>query len=179
MAGRILPEIKTIMKKTTTLLLAIIMMALAERSFAGSITVSGYITTNTTWTKDNVYLITGFVYVTSGTTLTVESGTLVKGDKATKGALIVARGAKLVADGTATEPIIFTSNGPEGFRNYGDWGGIILLGNATINQPGGNAVIEGGVDDGQGNGTYGGGATPNDDDNSGILRYVRIEFPGI
>jgi hypothetical protein len=93
--------------------------------------------------------------------------------------LIVARGAKLVADGTAAEPIVFTSNGPVGFRNYGDWGGIILLGKASINQPGGEAIIEGGVDDGQGNATYGGGLTPDDNDNSGIIRYVRIEFAGI
>jgi len=142
-------------------------------------TVSGYITASTTWTKDKIYLLNGFVYVTNGATVTIEPGTLIKGDKATKGSLIITRGCKLMADGTQEEPIVFTSNGPVGFRNYGDWGGIILLGKATINQLGGEAIIEGGVDDSQGNGTYGGGAAPDDNDNSGILRYVRIEFAGI
>ncbi|MCS6992008.1 MAG: T9SS type A sorting domain-containing protein [Chitinophagales bacterium] len=141
--------------------------------------ISGYITQNTTLTNDKIWLLQGFVYVTNGATLTIEPGTIIKGDKATKGALIITRGAKLIANGTAQQPIVFTSNGPVGFRNYGDWGGIILLGRASINQPGGEAVIEGGVEDGQGNGTYGGGLNPDDNDNSGILRYVRIEFCGI
>lgn len=169
------------MKRIFTLLLLASLLSLQTSVFAQApvVVVSGYITTNTTWTKDNIYLLTGFVYVSGNATLTIEPGTLIKGDKFSKGALIVARGSKLMADGTETEPIVFTSNGPLGFRTYGDWGGIILLGKATINQPGGEAVIEGGVDDGQGNGTYGGGATPDDDDNSGVLRYVRIEFPGI
>lgn len=169
------------MKKSTTLLLLISMLCVHTITFAQAPVevVSGYITNNTTWSKENIYLLTGFVYVTNGATLTIEPGTLIKGDKFSKGALIVSRGAKLMADGTAAEPIIFTSNGPTGFRTYGDWGGIILLGKATINQAGGEAIIEGGVDDGQGNGTYGGGTAPDDNDNSGVLRYVRIEFPGI
>lgn len=169
------------MKKSTTLFLLITMLCAQTITFAQAPVevVSGYITDNTTWSKENIYLLTGFVYVTNGATLTIEPGTLIKGDKFSKGALIVSRGAKLMADGTAAEPIIFTSNGPTGFRTYGDWGGIILLGKATINQAGGEAIIEGGVDDGQGNGTYGGGTAPDDNDNSGVLRYVRIEFPGI
>ncbi|MBK9732219.1 MAG: T9SS type A sorting domain-containing protein [Chitinophagaceae bacterium] len=169
------------MKRFTTLMLLATMLSAQTMVFAQVPVqvVSGYITTNTTWTKDNIYLLTGFVYVNNGATLTIEPGTLIKGDKFSKGALIISRGAKLMADGTAAEPIVFTSNGPTGFRTYGDWGGIILLGKATINQAGGEAIIEGGVDDGQGNGTYGGGTAPDDNDNSGILRYVRIEFPGI
>ncbi len=169
------------MKKSTTLFLLITMLCAHTITFAQVPVqvISGYITNNTTWSKENIYLLTGFVYVTNGATLTIEPGTLIKGDKFSKGALIVSRGAKLMADGTAAEPIIFTSNGPTGFRTYGDWGGIILLGKATINQAGGEAIIEGGVDDGQGNGTYGGGTAPDDNDNSGVLRYVRIEFPGI
>lgn len=169
------------MKKFTLLLLFVALIFGQLKVFAQApvVVVSGYITANTTWTKDNIYLLTGFVYVTNGATLTIEPGTLIKGDKFSKGALIITRGAKIIADGTASEPIVFTSNGPAGFRTYGDWGGIILLGKASINQPGGEAIIEGGVDDGQGNGTYGGGASPDDNDNSGILRYVRIEFPGI
>ncbi|MBA3647703.1 MAG: T9SS type A sorting domain-containing protein [Chitinophagales bacterium] len=151
------------------------------KSFAQSPidTVSGYITSNTTWTKSNVYFMKGFIYVINGATLTIEPGTLIKGDKASKGSLVVTRGCKVIADGTPGEPIVFTSNGPQSFRTYGDWGGVVLLGKATINQPGGEALIEGGIEDGLGNGTYGGGATPDDNDNSGIIRYVRIEFPGI
>jgi hypothetical protein len=160
----------------TLLLFAAVFLSGAARAEE---VVSGYITTNTTFTRDKVWVLQGFVYVTNGATLTIESGTLVKGDKATKGALIVTRGAKIIADGTADQPIVFTSSGPVGFRNYGDWGGIILLGKASINVAGGEAIIEGGVEDGQGNGTYGGGLAPNDADNSGIMRYVRIEFPGI
>ncbi|MCB0805987.1 MAG: carboxypeptidase regulatory-like domain-containing protein [Bacteroidales bacterium] len=135
---------------------------------------AGNITTNTTWTSGNVYKLNGFVYVKDGATLTIQAGTIIRGDKANKGTLIIERGAKLIAQGTAANPIVFTSNQAAGFRTYGDWGGVILLGKATINVPGGVATIEGGVGS-----QFGGGATPNDNDNSGILEYVRIEFPGI
>jgi hypothetical protein len=165
------------MKRFTTILAAL-MLLFTQQGISEEI-ISGYITSDMTLTNDRVWLLQGFVYVTNGATLTVEPGTLIKGDKATKGALIISRGSKLMADGTADQPIVFTSNGPVAFRNYGDWGGIILLGKASINQAGGEAIIEGGVEDGQGNGTYGGGLNPDDDDNSGVLRYVRIEFPGI
>ena len=140
------------------------------------VTVSGEINTNTTWTKNNIYLLNGFVYVEDGATLTIEAGTLIKGDKATKGTLIVTKTGTIQAAGTECEPIVFTSNEPAGTRNYGDWGGIIILGEAPINVAGGSAVIEGGVDTPEGDGTYG-GANPSD--NSGTLQYVRIEFPGI
>lgn len=143
---------------------------------ATTTTVSGNITTNTTWTKSNVYLLSGFVYVKSGATLTIEPGTIIRGDQSTKGTLIVTRGSKLMASGTATEPIIFTSNQAAGSRNYGDWGGLIILGKAKINVAGGTASIEGGVDNSNGDGQYGG---TDDDDNSGMLKYVRVEFPGI
>lgn len=165
------------MKKFSILIL--VLTALLSQATRAQEVLSGYITTDKTLTSDKIWLLEGFVYVTNGATLTVQPGTIVKGDKPTKGSLIITRGSKLIADGTADQPIVFTSNGPVGFRTYGDWGGIILLGKASINQPGGEAIIEGGVDDGQGNGTYGGGANPDDNDNSGILRYVRIEFAGI
>ncbi len=135
---------------------------------------AGDITTNTTWTSGNVYLLNGWVYVKDGATLTIEPGTIIRGDKVNKGALIIERGGKLVAEGTAAQPIVFTSNQSAGSRDYGDWGGIILCGRAGINQPGGEATIEGGV-----GALYGGGLTPNDADNSGSLQFVRIEFPGI
>jgi hypothetical protein len=135
------------------------------------VVLSGTITTNTTLTNDKRYLLTGFVYVDSLVTLTIEPGTVIYGDKITKGSLIVERGAKIQAQGTPSAPIIFTSAEPIGARGPGDWGGVIILGNATINVPGGVAVIEGGVAR-----EYGG---PDDDDNSGVFSYVRIEYSGI
>jgi len=140
------------------------------------VTVTGEITSNTNWTNDNVYVLSGFVYVEDAATLTIEAGTIIRGEKATKGSLIVTRGSKIYANGTVDQPIVFTSDQPEGGRNYGDWGGIILLGNAPINVPGGTAIIEGGVDTPEGDGVYGG---VNATDNSGSLSYVRIEYPGI
>jgi hypothetical protein len=122
----------------------------------------------------NVYLLNGWVYIDTLVTLTIQPGTIIRGDQANKGAIIVERGGKLIASGNKNEPIIFTSNQGAGSRAAGDWGGIILCGRATINQPGGTAVIEGGV-----GATYGGGASPVDTDDSGILKYVRIEFPGV
>ena len=136
------------------------------------IAVSGDITTNTTWTKNNIYLLTGgFVYVTSNATLTIEPGTLIKGNAST---LVITRGAKIIADGTQTEPIVFTSFQPAGSRAPGDWGGIIVCGKSTINDPAGSRLAEGGIDAVKG--LYG-GTDPND--NSGIIRYVRIEYAGI
>jgi hypothetical protein len=86
------------------------------------------ITTNTTWTSGNVYLLNGWVYVKAGATLTIQAGTVIRGDKTNKGALIIERGAKLIAIGTATQPIVFTSNQNAGSRDRGDWGGLILCG---------------------------------------------------
>ena len=74
-----------------------------------TITVSGDITSNTTWTRNNQYVLSGFVYVTANAELTIESGTIIKGDKATKGSLIITRGSKIFALGNASEPVIFTS----------------------------------------------------------------------
>ena len=128
------------------------------------------ITTNTTWTRNNIYLLTSAVYVNSGVTLTIESGTIVKGDLTNQGALIVRQGGRLNAIGTATQPIVFTSNQPAGMRAPGDWGGVILCGRAPVNLPG-NPTIEGGVI-----ATFG-GTDPMD--NSGVLQYIRIEYAGI
>ncbi len=118
------------------------------------------------------YTIKGYVYFTSGTTITIPKGTVLKSDVSQKGALIIERGAKIEATGTAQEPIVFTSGKPAGSRQRGDWGGIIILGNAPTNRPLSPApLIEGGVDR-----RYGG---TNASDNSGTLRYVRIEWAGI
>ncbi len=122
--------------------------------------------------KKGVYTLKGYVYVNNGATLTIEPGTVVKSDVTEKGALIVERGSKLIADGTAALPIVFTSGKSAGERAPGDWGGIILLGKAPTNRPTSPApIIEGGV-----NRPYGGSDA---NDNSGILRFVRIEFSGI
>ncbi|MEG2070816.1 MAG: hypothetical protein RR034_05530 [Bacteroidales bacterium] len=127
-----------------------------------------------TLSTDTVYLIQGFVYVTDGSTLSIPAGTILKGDKASKGTLIIERGGKIMAQGTKERPIVFTSNQAKGKRNYGDWGGIIICGKAAVNNTAGESKIEGGP-----RSFFGGGANPNPADNSGILTYVRIEFSGI
>ncbi|MET4074252.1 T9SS type A sorting domain-containing protein [Hymenobacter sp. UYCo722] len=141
------------------------------------IVVSGSITTNTTWTSNNIYLLQGFVFVESGATLTIQPGTIIKGDQASKGTLTIKQGARIEARGTAALPIVFTSNQPAGSRARGDWGGLILLGRATQNIPGTATQplpkIEGGLTP---DAFFGG---TDDNDNSGTLQYVRIEFPGV
>ena len=135
-------------------------------------TVSTDITTNTTWS--GVIKLQNKVYVKNGATLTILPGTIIRGDYATQGTLIVTRGSKLIADGEQFNPIVFTSNNPIQQRNGGDWGGVIILGNAINNQPGGVANIEGLTAT---NFTQHGGT--NDNDDSGVIRFVRIEFAGI
>jgi hypothetical protein len=130
---------------------------------------AGDITRDTTLVASKVYYLDGWVYIKSGATLTIEAGTLIRGSKANKGALIIEKGAKIIAEGTMENPIVFTSNQDAGSRSYGDWGGVIVLGNATVNKV--DPIIEGGPTS-----TYGG---TDDADNSGILKYVRIEFPGV
>ncbi|MCX7955082.1 MAG: hypothetical protein N3A01_07830 [Bacteroidales bacterium] len=142
-----------------------------EATDTATIILEGSITANKTLYSKNKYLLKGFVYVEDGVTLTIEPGTIIKGDKATKGSLIVKRGGKLIAVGTPTKPIVFTSNQPKGQRDYGDWGGIIICGKAPVNLPNGQGLVEGGPD------AYYGGNDPND--NSGKIKYVRIEFAGI
>ncbi len=118
--------------------------------------------------KKGVYILKGWVYIANGAELTIEPGTVIKGDKDTKAALIAERGGKLIAQGTETQPIVFTSEKEPGQRCPGDWGGIILCGKARTNAT--EQQIEGGPR------TKHGG---NDDsDNSGVLSYVRIEFAG-
>ena len=138
------------------------------------VTVSSDITANTTWSADKIYLLKGNVFVTNNATLTIAEGTLIKGDKATKGALIITRGAKIMAVGTADKPIVFTSNVGVGGRSAGDWGGVILLGKAPNNQ--GESVSIEGISDATEKGKYGGSDA---NDNSGTMKYVRIEYAGI
>ena len=140
-----------------------------------TVTVQGAITANTTWTKDKYYLIKGNVYVQSPAELTIEAGTIIYGDKVSKGALVINRGAKIHAVGTAAAPIVFTSSAPINYRNYGDWGGVVILGKAVNNQNATQTIegISGATGD---DGKYGG---TDDADNSGELQYARIEFAGI
>jgi hypothetical protein len=134
-------------------------------------TISGTISASRFYAKGK-YTLKGYVYVTEGATLTFEAGSVIQSDITEKGALIIERGGKLIADGKANNPIVFTSGKPVGQRAPGDWGGIILLGKAPTNRPlDPGPTIEGGV------GRKYGGTDPNDE--SGILRYVRIEFAGI
>ncbi len=114
------------------------------------------------------YLLKGWVYVAAGAELTIEPGTVIKGDKLTKAALIVEPGGKIYAQGTANAPIVFTSNQKKGSRKPGDWGGLIICGKAINNQ--GTQQIEGGPR------TKHGGT--DNSDNSGVISYVRVEFAG-
>lgn len=116
------------------------------------------------------YVLRGAVFIGRGGTLRVEAGTRIVGEYATLGTLIIEKGGRIDAQGTATAPVVFTSDQPVGERGRGDWGGLIINGEAPLNVPGGVAFGEG--DTGQ----YGG---TNPDDNSGTLRYVRVEFAGI
>lgn len=140
-----------------------------------TVTISSEITTNTTWTAGNTYSLGGQIYVKNNATLTIEPGVIIRSTAAGAG-LFVTKGAKLIAEGTATSPIVFTSGYSEGNRNRGDWGGVILMGKGSYNINSGINNIEGiaPTADTQ----YGGGATPDDNDNSGSLKYVRIEFAG-
>lgn len=133
--------------------------------------ISGVISSSKFYAKGK-WILKGYVYVTDGATVTFEAGCVVQSDVTEKGALIIERGAKLIASGTAAMPIVFTSGKAVGSRAPGDWGGIILLGKAPTNRPLDPApTIEGGV------GRQYGGTDPLDE--SGILRYVRIEYAGI
>ncbi|MBC7895430.1 MAG: fibronectin type III domain-containing protein [Cytophagaceae bacterium] len=143
--------------------------------------ITGDITTNTTLYADTAYTLKGFIHVANAATLTIQPGTVIKGDE--QSALFVLRGAKINAVGRADAPIVMTSSKAVGSRRAGDWGGLIIIGNATINKTTANPEVEGTGTDGttvaSGKNytlTYGGGTTDTDD--SGILQYVRVEFAG-
>ena len=133
-------------------------------------------TSNVTFSKDTTYVITGWYFVDSTYKLTIQPGTLIFGDKESGGTLIIKRGAKIDANGTANAPIVFTSEQAIGSRAPGDWGGVIILGNAPTNQPL-DATIEGGFGTIPNTTAQLGGSNP--DDSSGVFRYVRIEWAGI
>lgn len=159
------------------------------------VTISSNITSNTTWDKDTIYVLAGRIAVENGATLTIEAGTIIKGEAGTQAnatALLVARGGKIMAEGTATAPIIFTSVADEicqddiAAGNFGSpnldptvnglWGGVIILGKAPISVSGDATEnqIEG-IPTSDQNGLYGGSDAA---DNSGVLKYVSIRHGG-
>ncbi len=138
--------------------------------------LAGNITEDTTLYKGEVYLLLGSVFVTNGATLTIEPGTIVYGDFKSKASLTIAKGSKIMAEGVKTDPIIFTSN--KSSKRAGDWGGIIILGEAPINRYGSGSVA-----------AYYPNLNPADyvhtnyggdkaDHSSGVLKFVRIEYAG-
>jgi hypothetical protein len=152
-----------------------------------TITVTGRINADTTFRKANTYILKGLVYIVGNHTLTIEPGTVIRGafSGADVASLIITRGSKIMAVGTETEPIIFTSSSPN--PQSGDWAGIVLCGRASINASyngiNGLYQVEGGIDNANGDGLAGSGdgtpaTTPMDNDNSGTLKYVRIEYAG-
>ncbi len=156
-----------------------------EASFDGNIILiedKGDGTGTTTWTANNIYVLQGLVFVNDGQTLTIEAGTIIKG-RAGQGenasALIVARGGKIMAEGTAKLPIIFTAEADDLEGSVADlddglWGGVIVLGHAVLNTVPNEQQIEG-IPQTEPRGIYGG---TNDEDNSGVLKYISIRHGG-
>ncbi len=158
-----------------------------------TITVSQNISSDTTWTADKTYILAGRIAVLEGATLTIEPGTVIKGKAGTGAnatALLIARGAKIMAEGTATKPIIFTSVADEITKedvaagNFaspnldpdqsGFWGGVLICGKAKISASADEVQIEG-IPTSDQNGLYGGS---DDADNSGVMKYVSIRHGG-
>jgi hypothetical protein len=173
------------MKKFSNKFLAVLMIAVscavsckkkddpAPVESTGPTELSGSLTTQTL-DASKTYLLVGQVFVNDGQVLTIPAGTTIMGDKGTKGLLVINVGGKIMAEGTAANPIVFTSERAVGERDKGDWGGVIILGRANCNQNG--PAIEG-VSPAVTYGTF--QSSANDTENSGIMKYVRIEYAGI
>ncbi|MBX2826585.1 MAG: hypothetical protein KTR22_00375 [Flavobacteriaceae bacterium] len=136
--------------------------------------ISGTISKDTKLLKKETYLLLGDVFVTDSTTLSIEPGTVVLGDYKSKASLIISNGSKIIAEGTQTDPIVFSSN--RGVRKKGDWGGIFILGDAPLNKVGNSWDLDYGLKSPAPGATYYGGENAESD--SGIMRYVRIEYAG-
>ncbi len=171
------------MKRSVLLNSLLALLAAPAGLFAADVVVTSAITTNTTWTRSNVYILDTKIFVEAGTLLTIEPGTVIKGrakaNPSDATALVIARGARINANGTAAAPIIFTAesdnlsittpNLTESDR--GLWGGVVLLGRARLNTVSGQGNVEG-IATSDARGIYGG---TDDDDNSGVFRYVQIK----
>lgn len=175
-----------IKKKSFVFTLAVLLSALGTACFSdssvtgvttgtkGNAVLSGNLSANRTLYADTVYTLSGYVKVQASATLTIQTGTKIIGDTTVAGSsLWILRGAKIDAQGTATNPIVFTSARAAGNRKPGDWGGIVIIGNARINRTANPIFTEGPQNTAE---NYAGGT--NDNDNSGTMRYVRIEFAG-
>ncbi|MFM9092652.1 MAG: T9SS C-terminal target domain-containing protein [Verrucomicrobiota bacterium] len=165
-----------------TYLPLVALLAAPAALLGADIAVNSNITSNRTWTKTNTYILDGRVFVTDGVTLTIEPGTVIKGKARSAqdaSALVIARGGRINASGTAAEPIVFTSdadnlNGNLGQNDRGLWGGVVILGRARTNTASGQGNIEG-IPTTEPLGIYGG---TDDADNSGVFRYVSIRHAG-
>ena len=159
-------------------ILSVPIVAMAQTT----VTVSSNITTDTEWTADNEYLLDGMIFVTDGADLYIEAGTTVRGafgqDLDASG-LVITRGSRIFAEGTAENPIIFTAENDEGLTkdDVGEWGGLVILGRATTNNAT-EATIEG-VNEIESDPALVGYGGTDDNDDSGILRYVSIRHTGI
>ena len=138
--------------------------------------LAGNITKDIKLTKRDIYLLLGSVFVTNNATLTIEPGTVIIGDYDSKASLTISKGSTIIADGLETDPIVFTSN--RSVKRAGDWGGLIILGDAPTNKFGNGSVASfySQLDSSSYGHTNFGGENANS--NSGILRYVRIEYAG-
>jgi len=136
--------------------------------------LSGNITKDTKLYKKEIYLLLGNVFITDNVTLSIEPGTLILGDFNTKASLVISNGAKIIAEGTLTDPIIFSSN--RGVKKSGDWGGIFILGNSPTNRLEERSKLDYGFNPSSSDMILYGGTDK--ESNSGILKYVRIEYAG-
>ncbi|MCG9879214.1 MAG: hypothetical protein MH472_01310, partial [Bacteroidia bacterium] len=177
------------MKKLNLFIFAVLFTFLSYAQKARTIT--GSITSNTTFFSDTIYTLDGYIYVKNNATLTIQPGTIIKGKFGTKATLIITRNGAINANGTSTRPIVFTSEKPAGQRNKGDWGGLVILGKAPINRPtdcstcpgaavaaaeaGIQNAVEGDIDNSAGDALYGG---TDENHNAGTLRFVRVEYAG-
>lgn len=134
-----------------------------------AVRVDADITADTTWSSGSRYILEKTIYVENAS-LTIEPGVVVEGESGS--ALVVTADAKLFVRGRADSPVVFTSAKPEGARARGDWGGVVLLGRAPVNEP--NASIEG-LPEGETRGGFGGSDV---NDSCGVIEYARIEFAG-
>lgn len=141
----------------------------------GFVSIGANITSDRSLSRDTVYRLTAFVQVTNGATLRIQDGTRIEGDPSS--ALFITRGAKIEALGTAARPIVMTSSRTSQ-RRAGDWGGLVIIGNGVVNRTGAIRIEGTGTGENNPAQTYGGTNNPNNADNSGTLRYVRIEFAG-
>jgi len=192
-----------------TTLAAVAAIATAGSAMAADVLVNANITSSTLWTSDNVYQLDGQIYVTNGATLTIQPGTVIASIDADEGSLAITRGSQIIADGTAADPIVFTSQSDRNTWTGDDpattvwreanseWGNLTLMGNGYISSKGKDLALDsdprtsGNTFNAGNNVNFMEGLTPangsdtntlyggtDDDDDSGILRYVSTRYTG-